>query len=82
MSYASGAVRRAPFALAALAMTALTLGLTIVAPATLDSGFAELRVAAPKTLEVASRCPCADPAWVQSAGLRTTAANAGCRQST
>ena len=82
MSYASSAVRRAPFALAALAMTTLTLGLTIVAPATLDSGFADLRATAPKTVEVASRCPCVDPAWVQSAVLRTTAADAGCRQST
>jgi hypothetical protein len=82
MSYASSAVRRAPFVLAALAMTALTLGLTIVAPATLDSGFAEVRVAGPKTLEVASRCPCTDPAGIQSALLRTTAADVGCRQST
>jgi len=80
MNYASSAVRRIPFVLAALAMTALTLGLTIVAPATLDSGFAELRVSAPDTV-VASRCPCADPAWVQSVS-HTTAGDAGCRQST
>jgi hypothetical protein len=82
MSYASSAVRRAPFVLAALAMTALTLGLTIVAPATLDSGFAEVRATSRNTVELASRCPCVDPAWVHSAVLRTTAADAGCRQST
>lgn len=81
MSYASSAVRRVPFVLAALAMTALTLGLTIVAPATLDSGFAELRASSPDNVVVASRCPCADPAWVQSV-LHTTAGDAGCRQST
>ncbi|MEO8741417.1 MAG: hypothetical protein ABI537_17195 [Casimicrobiaceae bacterium] len=83
MSYASSALRRAPFVLAALAMTALTLGLTIVAPATLDKGFAELRAAAPLRGEaVASRCLCADPAWVHSAELRTTTTDAGCRQNT
>lgn len=81
MSYASSVVRRVPFVLAALAMTALTLGLTIVAPATLDSGFAELRASSPNTLVVAGRCPCADPTWGQSV-LPTTAGDAGCRQST
>ena len=81
MSYASIAVRRAPFALAAVAMTALTLGLTIVAPATLDSGFAELRAAAPAQVKVASRCTCADSALVEPALLRTAAADEGCRQS-
>ena len=82
MSYASNAVRRAPFVLAAMAMTALTLGLTIVAPAKLDSGFADQRAAAPAQAEVASRCTCVDSARVEPALLRTAAADAGCRQST
>jgi len=80
MSYASNAARRVPFVFAALAMTALTLGLTIVAPATLDSGFAELRASAPAQVEVASRCTCADSALAQPALLHAAATDAGCRQ--
>ncbi len=81
MSYASNAARRIPFVLAALAMTALTLGLTIVAPAKLDSGFAELRASAPAQVEVASRCTCADAAPAQPTQLHAAASDAGCRQS-
>jgi hypothetical protein len=82
MSYASATARRAPFVLAALAMTALTLGLTIVAPAKLDSGFAELRATAPARLEVASRCACTDAAPAQPAMLHAATTDAGCRQNT
>jgi hypothetical protein len=82
MSYASNAARRVPFVLAALAMTALTLGLTIVAPAKLDSGFAELRARAPAQVEVASRCACADSALAQSALLHVAATDPACRQNT
>ena len=82
MNHEYNRIHRAPFALAALAMTALTLGLTIVAPAKLDSGYAELRVAAQAPAEVTSRCPCADLAHVQPALVQTATADAGCRQST
>jgi len=80
MSYASAAARRAPFVLAALAMTALTLGLTIVAPAKLDSGFAELRASAPAQVEVASRCTCTVGAQAEPALLHAAANDPGCRQ--
>ena len=80
MSYASNAVRRVPFVLAALVMTALTLGLTIVAPATLDSGFADLRASAPVSVEIASRCTCADAAQAHPAVLHAAATDPGCRQ--
>ena len=80
MSYTSAAARRAPFVLAALAMTALTLGLTVVAPAKLDSGFADLRATAPSQVDVASRCTCADSGLAQPALLHAAANDPGCRQ--
>jgi len=81
MNYASAAARRAPFVLAALAMTVLTLGLTIVAPAKLDSGFAELRASAPAQVEIASRCTCADSTLAEPALLHAAATDVRCRQS-
>jgi hypothetical protein len=80
MTYASSPKLRAPFALAAVAMTALVLGLTVVAPAKLDSGFADLRLVATAPAEVALHCACVDAQAVRSAQLVSGAgADSKCR---
>jgi len=61
---------RAALVIAAIALTALTLGVSVVAPAKMDSGSAEVRTAAQKTVTATPIQAVIDPARIEVIGVR------------
>ena len=61
---------RAALVIAAIALTALTLGVSVIAPATMDSGSAEVRTAAQKTVTPTPIQALIYPARIEVIGVR------------
>lgn len=61
---------RAALVIAAIALTALTLGVSVIAPAKMDSGSAEVRTAAQKTVTPTPIQAVINPARIEVIGVR------------